>query len=160
MSASWFFRKNDCLPNLLTDVPNLGFKIFEYVICRVRTNRVRPEVRLSHLKCRTGSNCLNCFLKRNKLSLLHLINKQSKTSTKRPDQTSRVKRSGLAGFGRVHFTQQIRKISILVHFTQWFTQVWTSHKPRVMNILRILVHSPFLYELLFRHSFVTTELST
>ena len=41
----------------------------------------------------------------------------------RPAQTSRVKRSGLARFSRVHKTQQIRKISILMRFTQRITQV-------------------------------------
>ena len=41
----------------------------------------------------------------------------------RPVHTSREKRSGLVRFGRVRKTQKIRKISILVRFTQ----AWTSH---------------------------------
>ena len=39
-----------------------------------------------------------------------------------------IKRSGLAHFSRVYKMQQIRKISILMRFTQRITQVWTSHK--------------------------------
>ena len=48
----------------------------------------------------------------------------------RPVQTSRVKLSGLARFSRVRKTQQIRKISILMRFTQRISQVWTSHKSK------------------------------
>ena len=38
---------------------------------------------------------------------------------------SRVKHSGLARFSRVRKTQQIRKICILMRFTQQITQVFT-----------------------------------
>ena len=43
-----------------------------------------------------------------------------------PVQMCRVKCSGLACFGRVRKMYWIRKISILVLFTQQITQVWTS----------------------------------
>jgi len=60
----------------------------------------------------TGDDWQDCFI-------IHRDN----THFLRPVQASHVKRSGLARFGRVRKTQQIRKISILVRFTQRITQV-------------------------------------